>query len=202
MGSFWDERYDKEEYVYGTAPNDYLAEIAPSLDSPKGKRALCLADGEGRNSVYLAKLGFDVDAVDISIVGLRKAQALAQKENQKLHTIHSDLAHFNFGVETYDLIVSIFAHFPSDLRKKIHRQIAPSLRPGGYLILEAYTPANVGRGVGGPPTVESAYSKDILIEDLSDLHVLQIEEKERHMQEGSIHRGQSAVVQLLAQKPC
>lgn len=200
MGSFWDKRYDTSEYVYGTGPNDFLAEVAPTIAQPRGKRALCLADGEGRNGVYLAKLGFEVTSVDISIVGLRKAQELAQKEGQKIQTIHADLAEFEFGLETFDLIVSIFAHFPSDLRKKIHKQIPPALRPGGQLILEAYTPANVGRGVGGPPTAESAYSAKILTKDFCQLDIQRIEEQERNMQEGSIHRGLSAIVQLLAQK--
>ncbi|MGZ0707525.1 SAM-dependent methyltransferase [Coraliomargarita sp. W4R53] len=200
MGSFWDERYGKAEYVYGTAPNDFLAEIAPTISAPSGRRALCLADGEGRNGVYLAKLGFEVTSVDLSVVGLHKAQELAKRENQKLHTVHADLADYNLGVHTYDLIVSIFAHFPAELRKEIHKQIAPALRPAGHLILEGYTPDNIGRGVGGPPTVETAYSAKILKEDFSDLAILKIEEKERTIQEGSIHQGLSAVIQCLAQK--
>ncbi|MDQ8193418.1 class I SAM-dependent methyltransferase [Coraliomargarita sp. SDUM461004] len=200
MKSFWDERYDKFEYIYGTNPNDFLAEVAPTIAQPKGKRALCLADGEGRNGVYLAKLGFDVTSVDLSIVGLRKAQKLAKSEQQKLTTIHADLANFDLGIERYDLIVSIFAHFPEDLRKKIHKQIPPALRPGGSLILEAYTPANVGRGVGGPPTIETAYSSKILTEDFEQLLIQRIEEREREIHEGSIHKGLSAIIQLLACK--
>jgi SAM-dependent methyltransferase len=201
MSSFWDERYNTTEYIYGTGPNDFLAEVAPTIAQPKGKRALCLADGEGRNGVYLAKLGFEVTSVDISLVGLRKAQELADQEQQTLKTIHADLADFEFGLETYDLIVSIFAHFPQNLRNQIHQQIAPALRRGGQLVLEAYTPANVGRGVGGPPTVETAYSTELLAQDFKHLSIQRIEEKERSMKEGSIHRGLSAVVQLLAQKP-
>ncbi|MDQ8208766.1 class I SAM-dependent methyltransferase [Coraliomargarita sp. SDUM461003] len=200
MKSFWDERYNKFEYIYGINPNDFLAEVAPTIAQPKGKRALCLADGEGRNGVYLAKLGFDVTSVDLSIVGLRKAQKLAKSEQQKLTTIHADLANFDLGIERYDLIVSIFAHFPEDLRKKIHKQIPPALRPGGSLILEAYTPANVGRGVGGPPTIETAYSSKTLTEDFKQLLIQRIEEREREIHEGSIHKGLSAIIQLLAHR--
>jgi 2-polyprenyl-3-methyl-5-hydroxy-6-metoxy-1,4-benzoquinol methylase len=193
----WDQRYDTEDYVYGTEPNDFLREAAHSL--PKGK-VLCLAEGEGRNAVYLATQGYEVTAVDSSAVGLRKAQELAESKGVSIHCIVADLQEFELGQEQWDGIVSIFCHLPPPLRQKVYAQIPASLRSGGVLLLEGYTPEQLQYKTGGPPVAALMLSKEILASELSELEVLKSEEVVREIQEGQFHKGQSAVVQYLGKK--
>ncbi|MFN5398040.1 MAG: SAM-dependent methyltransferase, partial [Pseudanabaena sp.] len=121
----WDERFSSLEYIYGTEPNDFLVSVASKI--PQGK-VLCLADGEGRNGTYLASLGCKVVAVDGSSVGLAKAQKLAQAKQVEITTIHADLADFVIEPQTWDGIVSIFCHLPSELRAKVYSQVAQGLK--------------------------------------------------------------------------
>ncbi len=195
----WDERYEEPGYAYGERPNDFLVEAVARLPR-RGGTALCLADGEGRNGVYLAEQGFAVTSVDLSAVGLRKARALAAQRGVELTTVHADLADFDLGRSAWDLVVSIFVHLPEELRRRLHAGVAPSLRPGGHFILEGYTPANVGRGVGGPPSVALTFSAAELQEELAALTLLRCEERKRPIEEGRLHRGLSAVVQLVGRK--
>lgn len=196
----WDTRYAEDGYAYGTAPNDYLVEALKSCPGFTHGKALCLAEGEGRNAVYLAKLGFEVTAVDQSSVGLEKAKVFAKEQMASLETITADLSQWDLGEEKWDLIVSIWAHLPRSARMVLHQRIVKALRPGGYFILEAYRPENVGRGVGGPQNTEMTMSLTDLKSELSGLTFLQAHEIEREVHEGKYHNGQSAVVQLLLQK--
>jgi SAM-dependent methyltransferase len=194
----WDERYSAEGYVYGTEPNGFLAAKADLL--PAG-RVLCLGEGEGRNAVWLAEQGFEVTAVDASAVGLHKARALAAERGVRISTVNADLADFAIEPAVWDGIVSIFCHLPAALRAEVHRRCVAGLRSGGVLLLEAYTPDQVGRGTGGPPTAELMMDAETLRLELAGLEFLELSETEREIHEGVFHNGLGAVVQLVGRKP-
>ncbi len=196
LGNFWDERYDSDDYFYGTAPNDFLAAQATRL--PAGARVLCLAEGEGRNAVYLAGLGHQVTAVDGSAVGLRKAARLAQLQGVPLATVVADLNDFAIEPGAWDAIVSIWCHLPPALRAKVHAGVETGLAPGGWLILEAYHPSQIGRGTGGPASPELMMTLAALRSELKELQWEVAQESEREVAEGAGHRGWSAVTQLAA----
>ncbi|HPF37021.1 MAG TPA: class I SAM-dependent methyltransferase [Phycisphaerae bacterium] len=193
----WDERYSGDDYVYGTQPNDFLAQRHSAL--PKG-RILSLAEGEGRNAVFLAKQGYDVTALDGSEVGLAKAVRLAEQNGVRIHTIHADLTDFDPGVAEWDGIVSIFAHIPEDARRRLYSRVATSLRQGGAFLLEAYTPAQIGRGTGGPQTPDLLPTCDKLRSELTGMTFTRLEELERDVIEGVFHTGRAAVVQAIAER--
>ena len=194
----WDERYNTEEFVYGTRPNDFLASVSAQI--PPG-RLLCLAEGEGRNAVYLATLGHQVLAVDKSAVGLAKAQRLASASGVRIETRVVDLAQFDFAPGSWDAVVSIFAHVPSSLRQVLHRGVVNGLRGGGVFVLEAYTPAQLKLKTGGPPAADMMMSLAGLREELAGLEFRHGVEMERDVIEGKLHTGRGAVVQVLAVKP-
>lgn len=194
----WDERYSDKDYAYGTEPNSYLASVIDRI--PRG-RVLSLCDGEGRNGVYLAQQGCEVTAVDASAVGLRKARRLAAERGVTIHTVVSDLARFRIEPESWDAIVSIFCHVPPDVRAPLHRRCVEGLKPGGVLILEAYTPDQLEYGTGGPPSAELTMQLDVLKRELADLEFLHGVELERDVIEGKFHTGKGAVVQVVARKP-
>jgi SAM-dependent methyltransferase len=194
----WDERYAADEYVYGTEPNDFL--LAEYLRIPAGGAVLCLADGEGRNGVFLAQQGYQVTSVDASSVGLAKAQKLASTSGVHLITIHTDLSDFDMGENRWDGIVSVFCHVPQELRMCLHGTINHALRPGGIFILEAYTPDQLKNHTGGPPASMSdrLMTAAHLENELSACAVISCRELTREIHEGTLHNGHSSVVQCLA----
>jgi len=194
----WDERYNTAEYVYGTDPNAFLANVVDEM--PKG-RTLCIAEGEGRNAVFLAEQGHDVVAVDASAIGLAKAQRLASERGVAIETVVADLADFAIAAHGWDAVVSIFAHVPPDIRKPLHRKIVQGLRSGGMLVLEAYTPEQIKLGTGGPPVPELTMNLDSLREELDGLVFQHALELQRDVIEGRFHTGKGAVVQVVAIKP-
>lgn len=194
----WDERYSDEEYVYGKDPNDFLANAAGKI--PKG-RVLCIAEGEGRNAVFLAQQGYDVVAVDSSAVGLGKARKLAEERGVNIETIVCDLANYDIEPDSLDGVVSIFAHVPPEVRKELHRQIVNGLRSGGVLVLEAYRPDQLKFKTGGPPTAEFMMTLENLEEELKGLNFDYGVELDRDVVEGKFHTGKGAVVQLIGVKP-
>ena len=194
----WNQRYSESGYAYGTDPNDFLRESIHLL--PKGGRVLCLAEGEGRNSVFLARHGFQVAAVDSSTVAMEKTQKLAQQHGVEVTTIVDDLAAFTFTPNQYDAIISIFCHLPPALRKTVHQSIQSSLKDGGIFLLEGYTPKQLGHGTGGPPIAELLMNLKEIREELTPLTIIHGLELERNIQEGKLHTGVGAVVQLIAQK--
>ena len=196
----WDERYATDDYVYGTEPNDFLREQVGLIGEPP-KKVLCLADGEGRNGVYLAKLGHRVLSVDASPVGLRKATRLAERENVPLETLVADLTEHTFAAEAFDAVVSIFCHVAEAGRPHLHAQVARTLKPGGMLILEAYTPAQVPRDTGGPDTPDRTPTAAELEAAFADFEILSSREFDRQVIEGRGHSGLGAVVQFIARKP-
>lgn len=189
----WDEKYSRDQYLFGTEPNAYLAERY--ADIPMGE-VLCLGDGEGRNSVFLAKQGYKVTAVDMSLVGLSKAKKLAQQNVVEIDFVHSDLAEFDIGQSQWQGIVSIFCHLPPVLRQKVHRDCVTGLADGGAILLEAYTPEQLKNGTGGPANIDMLMTADTLREDFKGVNFLRLAELDRDVQEGQGHFGPSAVVQL------
>lgn len=194
----WDEQYERDEYVYGTSPNDFLRSQASYL--PRG-RILCLAEGEGRNAVFLAEQGYTVTAVDQSPVGLAKASRMAEQRGVTIETVVADLAAFDVEPEAWDGVVSIFAHMPPPARHHVHRQVVTGLRPGGVFLLEAYRPEQLRYGTGGPPVAELMMTLEGLRTELSGLNVDFAAETVREIHEGPLHHGAGAVVQLRAHKP-
>lgn len=194
----WNERYSTEEYVYGTTPNEFLSDVSQRI---KGDQVLCLAEGEGRNAVYLAREGYDVLAVDASAVGLEKAEILADESYVNINTQVADLADYEIQPESWDGIVSIFCHLPSAIRQTLHQKVVAGLRPGGVLILEAYRPEQLSFKTGGPPVADLMMSLDGLTDELAGLEFVHAKEIERDINEGSLHTGMGAVVQVVAIKP-
>lgn len=193
----WDERYAVEHYVYGKTPNEFLEQMSTKLK--KGK-VLCLAEGEGRNSVYLARQGFEPTGVDSSKVGLAKAQKLAREHGVEIETVCVDLAEYEIEEGAWDSIVSIFCHAHQDLRRRLHRDIVAGLKPGGTFLLEAYTPRQLEYGTGGPSSIEHLMDLESLTRELEGLEFVHAEELVRDVTEGTLHTGKGAVVQVLARK--
>jgi len=196
----WDERYSEPGFAYGTEPNDFLAANAERYLRPNGE-VISLAEGEGRNAVFLARRGFRVTAVDGSAVGLEKARVLAGKHGVDLQTVVADLGVFDPGVERWDGIVSIWCHLPSALRERLHRSIVSALRPGGVFLLEAYTPDQLRYKTGGPSAAEFLMTLAAVRNELAGLEFLEAGEKLREVHEGKYHDGMSAVLQVVARKP-
>ncbi len=204
--SFWDERFATEEYIFGTAPNAFLQQHITTIKQllPTGK-VLCLGEGEGRNAVFLAKQGYEVTAVDLSDVGLQKAKRLAQEQGVTLHTQVVDLATYDIPNGEFDLIVSIFVHLPPALRQRLHQQVVAHLAPQGVYVLEAYTTDHLtftqsGQSVGGPKVSDMMMSLAALHQELARLSFVHAEERLVVLDEGVAHRGQSAVVDIIAKK--
>ena len=193
----WDERYAVAEFVYGKEPNAFLAEHCDKL--PKGK-VLSLAEGEGRNAVFLAAQGYEVTAVDASLVGLNKGRQLADELGVNVEWIHADLNDFDLGIQQWNGIVSIFCPLPSLLRRKLYQKLPQALKPGGVFVLEAYTPAQVGRGTGGGNSQDVMQTVISLIAELPGLTFNHLQELEREVVEGIYHTGKGCVVQAIAQK--
>jgi SAM-dependent methyltransferase len=194
----WDERYGTAHYFYGTEPNDFLRERC-GLIRPRGD-VLCLAEGEGRNAVFLAQQGFRVVAVDQSAIGLRKAEQLAAERGVAIETVVADLSDFTIGPGRWDGIVSIWCHLPAALRAAVHRQAVTGLRVGGVFLLEAYTPDQLRHGTGGPKSADLMPTLAELRQELAGLELVSGEERERVVHEGEGHSGLSSVVQVVARR--
>lgn len=194
----WDERYSREDYVYGVEPNDFLVEVYDRL--PAG-RVLCLAEGEGRNAAWLAGQGRQVTSVDGSEVGVRKTLKLAEARGVVVDARCADLADFEIAPQSFDVIVSVFGHVPPDLRRDLHARCVAGLKPGGAMALEAYTPDQLAKGTGGPPVAELMMTADALRAELAGLEFAILRERVREVIEGVGHTGEAAVVQMLAVKP-
>jgi 2-polyprenyl-3-methyl-5-hydroxy-6-metoxy-1,4-benzoquinol methylase len=195
----WNERYAEPGYAYGTEPNDFLVDMVGKI--PRGGRVLEIAAGEGRNAVWLAEQGLEVTAVDSSSVGVEKTMMLAKDRGVKLKAVTGDLASFELPVVYYDGVVSIFAHLPPDVRRAVHARVVTGLAPGGVLILEAYSPAQLALKTGGPPVEEMLYTLEALEDELAGLELEVARAIERPVVEGKYHTGKAAVVQVLARKP-
>jgi SAM-dependent methyltransferase len=194
MSNMWNERYAAEGYVYGREPNDFLVSVADRI--PPGP-VLCLAEGEGRNAVYLAQRGWDVTAVDTSEVGLAKARRLAAERGVEITTVVADLADFVIEEGAWSGIVSIWTHVPPALRVPLHTACVIGLAPRGVFVLEAYRPEQLELGTGGPPRRDLMMDRESLMRELAGLEMDIAREVRRDIVEGCGHDGPSATVQLL-----
>ncbi len=193
-GHSWDERFAGDDYAYGTEPNTYLRAQAWRLRP--GMNALSVADGEGRNGVWLAGQGLDVLSVDSSAVGLAKAQRLAVDRGVRLTTVQADLLEWQWGRDAFDLIASIYMHFAPEVRPRMHRAMIDALRPGGLVLIEAFHKRQPGRGAGSP-----VYQPDALQNDFADLQILELLVGTVTLDEGTFHRGPAEVVRFLGRRP-
>ena len=197
--AMWEARFDTPDYVYGTEPNAFLAAQAHRLRP--GMRALALADGEGRNGVWLAQQGLDVLSVDGSSAAQAKARALAAARGVTLDTELADLAHWDFGQQRFDLVAAIFIQFAGpDLRQRLFAAMRDSLKPGGLLILQGYRPEQLDYGTGGPKQVEQLYTAAMLSEAFAGMEILHLQEHDSVIHEGRGHGGMSALVDLVARQ--
>lgn len=194
----WNEKYQGQDYFYGTEPNDFLRAIANTWTTPK--KILCIAEGEGRNAVFLARLGHQVSAIDSSSVARDKALALAEANNLHIDYQLADLNEFDFGIEQWDAIVSIFCHLPATLRQKVHQGVEAGLVADGLFIMEAYNPRQLDFATGGPKDINLLYNLDTIKQDFTKLDWQQSQSIERFIHEGQGHNGNSAVIQIVAQK--
>jgi SAM-dependent methyltransferase len=195
--AFWNNRYAVAGHVYGEAPNAFVAEVASQISAGP---VLCLAEGEGRNAVHIATLGHRVTAVDQSEIGLAKGRRLGGTRGVEIETVLADLANYAIAAGAWAGIVATFAHLPPALRRRVHRDVVAGLQPSGVFILEAYTPAQLALGTGGPKSPELLMTLADLREELSGLQFLIARELERDVIEGTGHAGRGAVVQILAKR--
>ncbi len=195
----WDERYSEPGYTYGTEPNDFLISTADTVTP--GGRILCLAEGEGRNAVYLASLGYEVTGVDGSEVGLRKAQALARERGVTITTIHADLGTFEIGSEQWDGIIACYCHVPSVIRIPLHQAAVRGLKPGGIFVLEAFSQEQLAYDTGGPQSLDMLMSLDDIKVELAGLEFRHAVQLEREVREGNRHTGLASVIQIMGIKP-
>jgi len=196
----WNARYAGEDLLFGEQPNAFLATQAALLRP--GMKALAVADGEGRNGVWLAQQGLDVVSIDISEVAQAKAARLARLRSVSLDLRLADVANWEWPAEAFDLVAAIFIQFADPTqREKIFAGIRRTLKPGGLLLLEGYRPEQIAYGTGGPPTVENLYTAPMLRAAFDGFEVLSLEEYDAEVQEGSGHSGMSALIDLVARKP-
>jgi len=194
----WEQRFGADGYLYGTEPNEFLREHVCSV--PRG-RVLCVAEGEGRNAVFLASQGFEVSSIDLTEAGVAKTRRLATQRGVNIEAVTGNLATADLGIQSWNGIVSIFAHRAPAIRRDLHRRVVDALAPGGVFLLEAYTPNQIGRGTGGPPAAELAMSLADLHRELAGLDFAHAVEIERQIFEGRGHTGLGSVVQVIAQRP-
>ncbi|MBY4891902.1 methyltransferase domain-containing protein [Rhodobacteraceae bacterium N5(2021)] len=196
----WDKRYEAQDYVFGTEPSQFLKQHAALLEA--GSTGLAVADGEGRNSVFMAECGLEVTAMDSSAVGQDKARRLAEARGVSVDFQLADLATWDWSPAQYDVVAAIFIQFADPaFRDAIFDGIERTLKPGGLLLLHGYSPRQLAHGTGGPGVAENLYEPDMLAARFSDWEVLRLAEYEETLDEGTGHSGKSALVDLIARRP-
>jgi cyclopropane fatty-acyl-phospholipid synthase-like methyltransferase len=195
---FWNSRFSEPGYAYGTEPNAFLVSQKHYL--LPGLKALAVGDGEGRNGVWLAQQGLDVLSVDGSEVGLRKAQELAKSRCVSIRTEIADLTTWKWPENEFDVVVAIFIHFPPETRERMHEKMLRALKPGGVLIMEAFTPEQLEYKTGGPPAREMLYTAEMLRDEFSSGEILLLQQLLTDLHEGSYHRGTASVVRLVVKR--
>lgn len=197
MRTFWDQRYDTEDFVYGKAPNLFFAS---HLQRFPPARILLPGEGEGRNAVYAAQLGWEVHAFDQSSVGSEKARAFAREQGVAIDYQVAELEQYTFRQNHYDAVGLIFFHALPSVRTLLHTQACAALKPHGVLILEAFHTSQLGKGTGGPQSREMLFDQEDLLVDFSALETLCIETLSVPLDEGTYHRGEARVIRYLGKK--
>jgi ubiquinone/menaquinone biosynthesis C-methylase UbiE len=197
----WNERFTKSDgFLFGTEPNGWLREHA-GLWKP-GQRVLCVADGEGRNSVWLAKQGLHVDAFDLSDVAVRRAHEFAESEGVHVNYAVANVAELEWPEAVYDGVAAIFIQFANpNLRARLFEGMVRCLKPGGTLVLQGYTPKQIEYGTGGPKVESHMYTEPLLREAFAGLEIVDLRDYEQELAEGAGHKGMSALIGLVARKP-
>lgn len=197
---FWNKRFDKEEFIFGKKPNEYLVEKTSQYLKSSNK-VLCIADGEGRNGVWLAKQGMQVVGFDASDIALAKAKQFAQENHVAVDYSFSDTDSFTWQVNAYDAVIGIFIQFAEpEMRSRIFKQVHSALKPGGIFILQGYTPKQLEYKTGGPSLIEHLYTEEIIRGLAKDFQILDLCCYEKELSEGARHTGMSALLGLVAQK--
>lgn len=195
----WNRRFAQSNYLFGDEPNEWLREHA-CVWSP-GERVLCVADGEGRNSVWLAARGLAVDAFDIAEVGVAKARSLAAAKGISVNFVVADCDSYPWPDATYDGVAAIFVQFADPaMRATLFANIIRCLKPGGILVLQGYTPKQLDYRTGGPPVATHLYTQALLREAFAELDLVALNEYEAELTEGSGHCGRSALIGLVARR--
>lgn len=204
--SFWSARYRDagEDYLFGTAPNRFLAAHAALFAT--GGRALSVADGEGRNAVWLARQGLKVTATEISPVAVAKAQKLAAGQHVEVDFAVADVLTPAWPPADYaaafDFMVGIFIQFAAPAeRERLFAGMKRAVKPGGLILVQGYTPKQLEYRTGGPPTVENLYTREMLLDLFDDFEILELREHEDVLEEGRAHKGRSALIDLVARRP-
>ena len=198
MKEHWDERYSAEKYIYGTNPNAWFAN---KLDELKPGKILLPAEGEGRNAVYAATKGWIVTAFDQSVEGKKKALKLAVEKGVEIEYNIHDLTQFEDKKEHFDAIALIFVHMPAEIRTTVHQNLLKSLKPGGHLILEAFTTSQLKNNSGGPRSEHLLYECEQIKQDFISLELIERSELTVHLDEGPLHQGEANIIRLFARKP-
>ena len=199
MASMWDERYASAEYLFGTEPNAFL--VAQHHLLKPGMSCLAVADGEGRNGVWLAQQGLQVLSVEASAVAQQKARKLAAQRKVTLEFEQADLSQWQWGENRFDVVAAIFIQFaPPALRDEMFIGIQRCLKPGGLLLLQGYTPRQLEYKTGGPPLAENMYTADLLRNAFGEMEIIHLREHDDHIGEGTGHSGMSALIDLVARK--
>jgi 2-polyprenyl-3-methyl-5-hydroxy-6-metoxy-1,4-benzoquinol methylase len=198
----WNDRYSKDEFAYGKQPNNYLREQLEKLSVGK---ILFPAEGEGRNAVFAAKLGWTVFAFDISAEGKNKAFRLAQNNKVMIDYQVGELRTLNYDTEQFDVIALIYAHFPADSKSLYHKTLDKYLRKNGVVIFEAFSKKHINfismnENVGGPKDIAMLFSIDELKSDFVNYDILELVEKEIELNEGLVHNGKGSVIRFVGQK--
>ena len=196
--AMWDERFSQDRPVYGEAPNGFLQTQAFRLKA--GMKVFVPGDGYGRNGIWLARQGLQVHTLDLSPVGVERARKTAQSAGVSMTIEIGDLSTWTWPVGKFDAVVSIFLHLPPEVRAKIHGSMLHALKPGGIVILEAFTPAQLQHTSGGPKQVELLYTPELLRQDFAGAEAVQLEEKDIQLDEGHMHRGPASVVRGIFRK--
>ncbi|MEM9321153.1 MAG: class I SAM-dependent methyltransferase [Pseudomonadota bacterium] len=197
----WEERFsNSQDYVFGTEAAAFLRDNLGWLTP--GARTLCVADGEGRNSVFLAECGLDVSSFDLSPTAIGRARDLAEARGVALDANVSVWESWDWAGPQWDLVVAIFVQF-TDPQARVGQfeDLKRALRPGGRLMLHGYTPKQVEYGTGGPPDPARMYTSDLLRESFAGWHIERLAEYEKELDEGAGHSGRSALIDLIASKP-
>lgn len=198
----WNDRYRSEEFAYGEQPNNYLKE---QLEKSTAGKILFPAEGEGRNAVFAATLGWTVSAFDISDEGKSKALRLAEKNKVTIDYQVGELEALNYDAGQFDVIALIYAHFPADIKSVYHKTLDKYLRKGGFIIFEAFSKTHIdylakNEKVGGPKDIAMLFSIDELASDFSEYEIIELVEKEIELSEGMFHNGQGSVIRFVGRK--
>lgn len=195
----WDARFSVDDYIFGTAPNVFLAGQHPRLRA--GMRALCVADGEGRNSVWLARQGLAVTAFDIAPRGVEKARALAQQQGVVIDYRIARVEDWEWTPDMFDAVAAIFVQFAEpDVRAQMFTGMLQTLRPGGWLFLQGYTPRQLEYRTGGPPCADRYYTPELLRHAFGAHDIVELREHDDVLTEGTQHAGDSALIDCVVRK--